>query len=125
VNTAFEPTAFDIAANQFYLESPTPFPLSDWSLGNLIPTAASTTVSGRVTDGFGRGISGAIISLTGSSGEAKYVRTGTFGYFVFGEVESGSTYVISARHRRYTFQDPTRLIDVSDAVSGIHFVGRP
>ncbi len=125
VNTAFEPTAFDIDANEFYLESPTPFPLSDWTLGNLIPTAASTTVSGRVTDGLGRGISGAIISLTGSSGESRSVLTGTFGYFFFGEVESGATYVISARHRRYKFHDPTRLIDVSDAVSGIHFVGRP
>ena len=77
---------------------------SDWTLAQAAPTAATVSVGGRVeTSANGYGLSNAIIELTEQNGQTRQTKSNSFGYFRFDEVETGKTYIISVRHRRYTF----------------------
>jgi uncharacterized repeat protein (TIGR01451 family) len=96
---------------------------SDWTAGELAPTAAPSSVAGRVVDAYGRAISGALISIIDpTTGLQLSARTNTFGYFRF-QVPSGMTYVLSVAHRRYVFEQPTQVVQVFDNVTGLTFVG--
>lgn len=75
------------------------------------PTAASVTLTGRVISGKNRGVSNALVYLTGSSGETRVAQTNSFGYYRFDEVGAGTTYVISVVHRLYQFQPQTIMVD--------------
>jgi hypothetical protein len=70
---------------------------------SLAPTAASVTAGGRVSAAKGRGVSGAVVSVTGGDGIAQTTRTNQFGYYSFVNLPAGRTYVIDARHKRYQF----------------------
>lgn len=67
------------------------------------PSAALVSVAGKVTDSRGRGIGGARVAVSGSSGETIYAVTNSFGYFRVDELAAGETYVFQVRHQRYTF----------------------
>ena len=84
------------------------------------PTSANVTVSGRVVRPDGYGLSNASVTLTDSMGNIQLARTGSFGYFAFGTVASGRTYVFSARRKGYTFAPQT--ISVLDEISGLELV---
>lgn len=72
-------------------------------LGNLSPTTASVTVSGRVLTPTGRGLTNAVVSLTDASGLTRTTRTTSFGYYRFEAVEVGQSYVLSVASKRYRF----------------------
>jgi len=84
------------------------------------PSAAGTSVSGRVTTADGRGIINAIVQLTGTDGITRNAYTSSFGYFRFDEVPSGSTYVIGVASKRFAFTP--RTISVDDELVGVDFV---
>ena len=65
----------------------------------LAPTAAPVTVSGRVVDNFGRGISKVGLTLTDMHGDGRYATTSTFGYYQFSDVRAGESYVVSVRSK--------------------------
>lgn len=79
---------------------------SNW-IGSTAPltvtTAATVSISGRVLEQNGRGISRAIVRLTDMNGEVISVRTNPFGYFRFSDVEAGQTYIFSAGHKAHSF----------------------
>ena len=85
-------------------------------------TAADVTVSGRVTDAYGRSIKRATLSLTDEKGVTRTAVSNTFGYYRFDQVKSGSAYVLQVAAARYTFADPVRLIDAGSDVQGMDFV---
>jgi hypothetical protein len=89
---------------------------------NLAPTAASATVSGRVTDASGRGIARAIVSLTGPSGAIRTFMTNTFGYFRFEEVAVGNSYVFEIRHKQYRFTP--RVININEDIEDLNFTAK-
>lgn len=92
----------------------------------LDPTAASVFVSGRVTNSFGRGISGARIAVLGANGEAaRSVLTNQFGYYKVSELDAGSTYTSIISHRRYQFTDNIRTFTLNDNLSDNDFVANP
>jgi predicted outer membrane repeat protein len=103
----------------------------DGNLGNLIaqpdigsfekaaPTAADSTISGRVFGGNGRGLSRARVSLTNPNGSNRYAITNPFGYYRFNEVESGQTYIIGVISKKYTFT--SHVITVDESLNGIDF----
>jgi hypothetical protein len=93
-----------------------------WVPPQMPITAAGVTVSGRVLDPFGRGISRAFISLTDMRGTKRILTTNTFGYFKFANVPAGETYVLSVSARRYRFESP-QAISVMDDVTGLNFHG--
>jgi hypothetical protein len=57
-------------------------------------TAATVTVSGRVTNSEGRAISKAMVILTEANGIRHVSRTNGFGYYVISEVEVGQTVTV-------------------------------
>ena len=84
------------------------------------PTAASVSVSGRVVTASGRGVSNAIVASTDQNGVVRTARTNSFGYYRFAEVAVGETYILSVRHKRYTFAP--RAVSVNEDIVGFNFV---
>ncbi len=89
-----------------------------------ITTAADAAISGRVTDAFGRAISSAAISVTDMGGVPKFVYTNTFGYYSVKGLEVGQTYILGVSARRYTFANPTMVVNLGDNVVGANFVAK-
>ena len=96
--------------------------IDDISITAVAPTASDATISGRVTDAYGRAISSAAISVQDITGVPKFVYTNTFGYYSVKGLDVGQTYILSVSARRYTFTNPTMLINLGDNVEGANFV---
>ena len=94
-----------------------------WTPPPLGPTAAGVTVSGRVINERGRGLNRAAVTITDLNGSARHVMTNAFGFYRFEDVAAGASYVVSVRARRYTFEQPSAFINVSDNVGDVNFVG--
>ncbi len=93
----------------------------DGNVNILGPTAASVTVSGRVTLGESRSISNASVILTNTrNGEVMSARTNSFGYFRIDQVDAGETYLIDVESKGYSFTPQT--INVDDNVSGLKLI---
>jgi hypothetical protein len=86
------------------------------------PTAAGVTVAGRVTDESGRGLRGAIVSLTSSDGISRTIRTSSMGYFSFDDVTAGQTYVANVTAAGREFD--SRPIHVGASISNLDFSPR-
>ena len=89
-------------------------------LSNFAPLAANVSVSGKVTDNFGRGISGAVVEITNQNGERRNVVTNNFGRYSIEEVQAGQTYFFRVWNKqRQTVQ---QAVTVNDSISGLNFV---
>ena len=88
-----------------------------------ITTAASVAVSGRVTTADGLPIRSARIGLQSETGMST-VLTNAFGYYKFEKVGSGRTYILSARHKTYSF-GPPRVVRVIDQLVDLNFIASP
>lgn len=89
-----------------------------WSLTlTSQPLAADATVSGNLHATDGRGLSGAYVLLTDNAGHAKTVMSGAGGYFEFTEVETGETYVLTVKSRKYRFAPV--VVQINDSLEGI------
>ena len=86
------------------------------------PTAATVTVGGRVTTALGRGIRNVVIRLTDESGNIRSATTTAFGYYRFTDVPAGETYIITAKGKRFTFNQPTQVLNVDDDMIDVNFV---
>lgn len=89
----------------------------------LAPTAASVSLSGRVTDTRGRGISRAFIKLTDSRGNVTTRTTNQFGYFRFDNIPVGEIVVILPQHKQYVFSQ--QVLSVEENVSDLVFSAVP
>ena len=89
----------------------------------LAPTAASAVLAGRVSTSAGRGITNVIVSVTGGSlAGPLYVRTSAFGYYNFPELQAGESYVVTVASKRFTFANPSMVVDLQDSVADADFV---
>jgi hypothetical protein len=89
----------------------------------LAPTAASVTVSGRVVDSFGYGISGARLMITDvQTGTSWSALSNNFGYYTLQGPTAGGFYMMSVSHKRYTFADGTRTFSLNEDVAGVDWV---
>ncbi len=88
-----------------------------------VPTSTSVTVGGRVLTAQGRGVSGATVFLTDMTGETRRTRANPFGYYRFTDVQSGETYIIEARHKRYQFAP--QAVSVIEELTELNFVALP
>lgn len=89
-------------------------------LGNLSPTAATVSVSGRVLTPAGRSLMNATVLLTDGSGNTRATQTSAFGYYRFDEVEAGQSYILSVRSKRYQFNP--QVLSVSEDTEQLNFV---
>lgn len=101
--------------------------LAAWSLTITAssPTAAGTTVGGRVTQPNGSGIRAANVTMLDSMGIERTTATDAQGNYQFNDVPSGLVYVFSVSHLRYQFDQPTRVEFVGEDAGGINFTGSP
>lgn len=82
-------------------------------------TAADLTVSGRVFGAPGRGLKNAKVVLTAQDGTSRTVTSGPLGFYEFGEVESGRTYILTVGSRRFVFEPKT--LDLQDSAMNVDF----
>jgi hypothetical protein len=86
------------------------------------PTAANAAISGRIVTANGSGIRNVIIQMTSGTGETKYAYSSSFGYYKFNDLPVGQTYVLSVLAKKYSFANPTRVINLNEDLSGEDFV---
>lgn len=93
-----------------------------WTAAPLAPTAATVSIGGRVLTAAGNGIGKVQVTLTDGSGVSRTILTGGFGYYRFDEITAGQTVVISVRAKRFTFAQPTVVLNVAEELSEIDFI---
>ena len=89
--------------------------------GASCTTSADVSLSGRVISEQGTGLRNATVTITDQSGKSRSVITSSLGYYQIDDVKAGGTYVITASSRRFRFA--SRVIEVSDSLSNLDFVG--
>lgn len=126
-NASFDNTfAYNAPVNSYVSATATDLSTGDtseFSNAKLVitTTVASVSIGGRVTDAFGRGVSGARVALTDASGSLLYATTNPFGYYRFAEIAAGETYILTATHKRYEFS--AQVVTVNEEREDINFVG--
>lgn len=88
-------------------------------------TAAELNLSGRVSNSLGRGIQNVVITMTDNLGNNRIATTTAFGYYHFNNVAAGETYIISAKAKRYTFVQPTLVVNAAQDLTEINFTALP
>lgn len=92
---------------------------------NLSPTVAPVSLSGRVTDAFGNGIRGALVTIEGGMmPESRSALTSSFGYYSFDGLGAG-THMVTVNSKRHAFAVPTRVINIVENVTNFDFVAEP
>jgi Putative Ig domain/Carboxypeptidase regulatory-like domain len=87
------------------------------------PTAADSSIRGRVITPSGRGLSNAFVNLINTTtGETRLAKTTTFGYFNFQQLETGDFYVISVKSKRYYFE--SRSFTLNDNIEDLVLTGQ-
>jgi hypothetical protein len=81
---------------------------------------ALANISGRVTNRDGRGLAGASVSITDSTGKVRSVRASSFGHYSITGIAAASTYVVQARSRG--FEALPRLLQVTGHVTNFDLV---
>jgi subtilisin-like proprotein convertase family protein len=89
----------------------------------LPPTAASVSVSGRVSNADGLAVRGAVVSFTDSNGEARTARTNQFGFYRFEGVPVGAAYTVGIQAKSYTFAP--QVVLVNDELTELNFTAEP
>jgi uncharacterized delta-60 repeat protein len=90
-------------------------------IGNVSPTAANASISGRVKTSSGRGISRVRMTLTSQSGVVKTAMTNPFGYYRFTDLPVGEFYVLAVAHKKYQFTPNSRTFELFDDLDEVIF----
>lgn len=99
--------------------------IDDFSITLLPPSAANVTIGGRVLTNEGRGISKTVLGLTDSTGNVRYARTNSFGYYKFLDVAAGSSYIVSVVSKGYQFDVPSILLEPVESLTNVDFRAAP
>jgi hypothetical protein len=90
----------------------------------LTPSAAQVEITGRVTDQWGSGIRGAVLTLSNANTlETRSVMTGSFGYYRFDGVDVGDFYILTVNHKRYGFPNGQVSFTAIDSLANVDFIG--
>ena len=93
-------------------------------LWKVAPGAGRDSIYGRVTTNPGRGISGARVTMTDLSGNARYATTNQSGVHHFTDAATGTTYTLAAARKRFRF-DAARSLNISEETNNLNFIARP
>ena len=85
---------------------------------DLAPTAGPVSVAGRIMTRDGRGVSGATVSVMDQNGVAFSVRTDSQGFYLFGSVPGGQSYVLVVKSEAFSFSP--RVLTAYADVSGVN-----
>jgi CSLREA domain-containing protein len=95
-----------------------------YQINILSPTAASVSIGGRVQTVTGNGIRGVSVTLTDAAGNTRTAVTTSFGSFRFDGVAAGRTYILAVTAKKYRFDPPTRIVNVTEDVTELDFTAR-
>lgn len=98
--------------------------VKEFTLQVFVPTAAMVSVSGRLVTANGEGIRNAVVNLTDMNGNARTVKTGSFGNYLFENVEAGAVYVVSVSSKRFTFERSSQILTVNENAVNIDFTAQ-
>jgi uncharacterized delta-60 repeat protein len=125
ISNPFNP-ADDVVSTSGEFDSQGRFVVGGWAAASpgrftvlrlVAPPVMPVSVSGRVTDANGNGVSGVTVSTSGAS-----ATTSPFGFYTLNNVQTNRTYVFSVRSKTgLSFTKRTILVD--DQLTGIDFVG--
>ena len=87
-----------------------------------LATAATVSLSGRVTTQSGRGIMNVRLTLTDSNGEVRTTGTASFGYYRFDDVQAGQTVIITAKAKRFNFTPSSVVRTTNESVTDADFI---
>jgi hypothetical protein len=122
--TTQQPGTEDFMGNSFTATGVTTF--SAWSAGVVAPTAATGNITGRVLTADGRPIANVRVIISGGQlPESISFYTGHLGYYNFEDLPVGQAYVITVKSRRFTFANPTKIIDLKDSITDADFIAEP
>ncbi len=100
--------------------------IQTFNISISVLTAADVSIAGRILTVEGRGIRGAQITVTGNSLAAPItVRAGVNGTYRVDGLTAGETYVVTVQARRFTFDTPSRVLNLTDNVIDADFVSNP
>ena len=88
---------------------------------SIAPTAANSSISGRVFTNEGNPLSRTAVNLYDSFGNIRSVQTNSFGFYSFGDLPTGETYIVEVRSKRYLFANPTQVITLTDDLLELNF----
>jgi len=88
----------------------------------LAPTAAASSISGRVVDRHGRGIRGAKITVQKGDGSREVAVTNTFGHYRINGLPAGETYVLQVSARRHSFTNAVQVVSLQADIAGMDFI---
>jgi uncharacterized delta-60 repeat protein len=89
--------------------------------GDLAPTSATVSISGRVLSVDGRGVPNIRVAATGENGLERRVFTNSFGYYRIEDIEAGRTVVITAQGKQWSFSP--RVVTAFESVGDIDLIG--
>jgi hypothetical protein len=87
------------------------------------PNTAGFSVSGKVLDNAGRGLSRAMVVLTDGDGNSRAAMTNSFGNFVFDDVTAGESFIVTVENKIYRFGP--QVITVNENISGLQIAALP
>ncbi len=87
------------------------------------PSAAAASIDGRVATSTGRPVASAQVLLTDRTGVTRVVFSNPFGYFHFDDISIGTTYILGATSKRYTFT--SRTVSVEGNLAGLDLIAQP
>ncbi len=100
------------------------FDVSDANFSITSTPAASVSITGKVTNAQGRGISRARITMNDGSSSERIIMTNPFGYYRFDNVPSNVSYTFTVGSKSYGFNNPSVLF-VGGSVTGFNFTALP
>lgn len=87
-------------------------------------TAANGTLSGKVKNPKGQGLRFCTVMLSGGSlPEPLYSTTNMFGQYRFEDIPLGEGYILQVFSRRYSFEEPSRFINLNQSIADADFIG--
>jgi hypothetical protein len=112
---AADPVTFP-ATDQRGILRPTGVRADIGAFERLAPSAASVSISGRVSNGRS-GIANAVVSLIDPMGSTHIARTNGFGQFRFERIEVSQTYIVTINAKGYIFEP--QAISVFDEIDDL------
>jgi len=98
----------------------------EWTAALIGTTAGRNELSGRVVSAEGLPLRGVSVTVVGGDLVAPLtVKTNQFGTYKFSGLEAGSTYVVNVNSGRFVFVNNSRVIYLSDSLSGEDFRAEP
>ncbi|MEO7658511.1 MAG: carboxypeptidase regulatory-like domain-containing protein, partial [Pyrinomonadaceae bacterium] len=94
--------------------------LSSKFIVSTIDISPAPILSGRVTMQDGRGIRSAMVYLTDADGGVRRAVTGSFGNYVFDNVQPGQRYTVSVQSKRYRFA--VRIVEIADDLDSVDLI---